>query len=329
MDITKRFNRILQIFFILQSKAVVTIEEMETRFEMSRRTIYRDLRALEQAGVPITHNLGNGYSIMEGYRIQPSRFTQEEVLSLTIAEKIMQQHETKFIKQHFESALIKVKSSFQVQQKNILNDLDDKLQITAGLKAEDYLPNVIEVLLGSIVSKKVLQIGYLKSSDTESETRVVEPVGLFYESKFWYVLAYCQKRNDYRNFRLDRIKKVSWTDQSFTREHLSVPELRNSGSPQPITKIVIKADRKYAHYLYWERQMFGFVQEEVTKKDITMHFDCVLNPTFFVRWFLQFVDIAEILEPLSIRNELTTILQNGIARVSEVEIQPNTSIANT
>jgi len=318
MDITKRFNRILQLFFILQSKSVVGIEEMEARFEISRRTIYRDLRSLEQAGIPITHTPGMGYSIMEGYRIQPSRFTQEEVLSLTIAEKIMQQHETKFIKQHFESALIKVKSSFQVQQKNILDNLDDKLQVTAGLKSEDYLPNVIEVLLGSIVSKKVVSIGYLKSSETESLQRLIEPVGLFYESKFWYVLAFCQVRKDYRNFRLDRVKKVIPTDQSFTREHLSVQELRNSGSPQPITKIIIKADRQYAHYLYWERQMFGFMQEELSAKTITMYFDCVLHPNAFVRWFLQFVDVAEVVEPLSIKNELTTILQNGIARVKKL-----------
>ena len=112
MDITKKFNRILQLFFILQSKSIVSIEELERRFEISRRTIYRDLKELESASVPIVYEKGVGYSIMEGYRILPSRFTENEVLSLVIAEKIMLQHETEFIKRNFESALAKVKSSF-------------------------------------------------------------------------------------------------------------------------------------------------------------------------------------------------------------------------
>jgi predicted DNA-binding transcriptional regulator YafY len=323
MDITKRFNRILQLFFILQSKSVVTIEEMEDRFEISRRTIYRDLRALEQAGVPIIYELGSGYSIMEGYRIQPSRFTQEEVLSLTIAEKIMQQHETRFIKKHFESALIKVKSSFQVQQKNILDNLDDKLHVTAGIKSEDYLPNVIEVLLGSIVNKLAVSISYIKSSETTPVTRIIEPVGLFYESNFWYVLAFCQLRNDYRNFRLDRIKKVAMTDQSFQREHQSVAHLRNLGSPPTVTKVTIKIDRKFAHYVYWERHDYGFKDEFIAKDHIIMHFVCELHPTAFVRWFLKFIDVAQIVEPKSLKNEVEEIIIAGARRMKGKEAISN------
>ena len=72
MDITKRFDRILQIFFLLQSKSVITTEELQKRFEISLRTIYRDLKALEIAGIPIVNESGSGYSIMEGFRLQLS-----------------------------------------------------------------------------------------------------------------------------------------------------------------------------------------------------------------------------------------------------------------
>ena len=327
MDITKRFNRILQLYFVLQSKSAVTIEELENRFETSRRTIYRDLRALEQAGIPITCTVGTGYSIVEGFRLQPSRFTQEEVLSLMIAEKIMQQHETKFIKHHFESALIKIKGSFQVQQKNILNNLDDKLQINSGLNSENYLPNVIEVLLGSIVKRVAVSISYLKNSESTANTRNLEPVGLFYESNFWYVLAFCLLRNDYRNFRLDRIKGVNTLDQSFSREHLSVQEIRNQASKITITNISVKVDRSFAHYLYWERQHFGYTTEQVTDEHIFMHFECEIHPTAFVRWFLEFVDIAEIIEPAILNEELKKILFAGIAKIDQIKGVPGKSVS--
>jgi predicted DNA-binding transcriptional regulator YafY len=127
MEITKRFDQILRIFFILQSRVVITIEELETLFSISRRTIYPDLNALETAGVPKAYEAARGYSIMEGYRIQPSRFTQEEVLRLMIAEKSILQHETQFMKQHFEVALMKVKASFQLHQKDdLLKPIEDR-----------------------------------------------------------------------------------------------------------------------------------------------------------------------------------------------------------
>lgn len=304
MEITKRFDRILRIFFILQSRVVITIEELETLFSISRRTIYRDLKALETAGVPIAYDAEGGYSIMDGYRIQHSRFTQEEVLSLMIAEKIMQQHETQFIKQHFEAALMKVKASFQLHQKNDLLNWQDKLEVSSGLNADEYLPDVINLLLQSIVKKQIVNLSYVKSGDVRAVTREIEPVGLFYESSFWYLLAFCHLRQDYRNFRLDRVKKVFITEQDFTRKHLSIDKLRKDNTPSTITKITIRADQKFAHYLFWERQNYGYKSEVITDSGLSMYFEYADHPTAFARWFMKFVDVAEIIEPVFLREEL-------------------------
>lgn len=315
MDIIRRFDRLLQLFFILQSKSVVTIEELEKRFEISRRTIYRDLKALETAGVPICNEFGTGYAIMEGYRIQPSRFTQEEILSLTIAEKIMQQHETRFVRKHFEEALIKIKGSFQLYQKNILVDLQDKLHVSEGLSAAAYLPDVINILLQASVSKLKVTLSYLKSSETTVNEREVEPLGLFYESGFWYLFALCHLRKDYRNFRLDRIRKVTLSEQGFEIEHLPVDKLRNQQAPENTVKITIRAERSLAHYLFWERQNFGFVQEELSGNELIMHFECAAHPTSFVRWMMKFVDFTEIIEPVQLKQELSQILKAGLRKI--------------
>lgn len=315
MDITKKFNRILQLFFILQSKSIVSIEEVERRFEISRRTIYRDLKELESAGVPIVYEQGVGYSIIEGYRILPSRFTENEVLSLMIAEKIMLQHETEFIKRNFESALAKVKSSFQLQQKNVLGELEDKLYVNKI--TSEYLPNVINLLLESTISKLVIDISYIKSTDIHQELRRVESIGLFYEAGFWYVLAFCHLRNGYRNFRLDRIKQIHLTSDTFTREHLSIDKIRNLPSEKDIIKITIKADRKPSHYLFWERQTFGFTSEEFFDNYVIMHFDCAVHPTSFVRWFMKFADFGEIVSPTVLQTELHVILTEAVNKMNK------------
>lgn len=315
MDVTKKFNRILQLFFILQSKSVVTIEELERRFEISRRTIYRDLKELESTGVPLVYDSGEGYAIMEGYRIQPSRFTEHEVLSLMIAEKIMQRHETEFVKQNFESALMKVKSSFQLRQKDKSGELGDKLHV--NIIASEYLPNAINMLLESTVGKLVIEISYIKSTDLHIENRTVEPVGLFYEGGFWYVLAYCHLRRDYRNFRLDRIKHINVTSEKFSREHLTIDKLRNHILKQECVKISIKADREPAHYLFWERQTFGFRSEEIYYDYVIMHFDCSIHPTSFVRWFIKFADFGEIVSPVHLQTELLEILRSALKKANE------------
>ncbi|MBO9675375.1 MAG: YafY family transcriptional regulator [Sphingobacteriaceae bacterium] len=320
MDITKRFDRILQIFFLLQSKSVVSTEELQKRFEISLRTIYRDLKALEIAGIPIINESGSGYSIMEGFRLQPSRFSQEEILSLTVAEKVMQKHETEFVKKHFEAALIKIKSSFQVHQKRDFLHLEDAIHLKNNFKPIDYLPNIIDVLLNSTIKKKITHIHYVKSGDLHEVSRSVEPIGVFYEHNLWYLLAYCHLRKAYRNFRLDRIKKVLMLQDDFTIAHPPINEFRDKDLSENMMKVKISVDRKYAHYLYWDRQIFGFTGEEISGDLVMMYFNCSPPVVSFVRWFIKFVDVAEIIEPAHLNNELVEIMESGLKRIKNREV---------
>src|SRR5699024_8506905 len=90
LDAPKRFDRIVAILIQLQSKKVIKAQELADRFQVSLRTIYRDIRSLETAGVPLYGEAGTGYSLMEGYRLPPVMFTREEAGSFVAAEKLMQ-----------------------------------------------------------------------------------------------------------------------------------------------------------------------------------------------------------------------------------------------
>ena len=317
MDITKRFDRILKIFFLLQSKSVVTLEELTDRFGTSERTIYRDLKSLESAGIPVVNETGSGYSIMEGFRMQPSRFSQEEIVSLMVAEKMMQKHETVFIKQHFDAALIKIKSSFRFHQKNDLLHLEDKLYFNENLKANNYLPDVLDVLLNSILKKKIAGIHYIKMEDENTTARQIEPIGVFYESNNWYVLAWCHLRKDYRNFRLDRIKKIFLAADNFTLDHPPINELREATTAQEKTNITVKIDKQFAHNLFWERDAFGFEKEDDVGDEVIMYFGCKLCPDYFVRWFMMFADRGEIVTPAYLRQQLTELLAASLNNIKK------------
>ncbi len=320
MHPTKRFERILKLFFLLQSKSVVTMEEMQTRFGTSERTLYRDLKSLEAAGVPVLNEAGSGYSIMEGFRIQPSRFSQEEMVSLVVAEKMMQKHETAFIKQHFDSALIKIKSSFRYHQKDDSLQLEDKLQFNKNVKENNYLPNVLDVMVNAILKKKITTIYYLKTDEDSASPREVEPIGVFYENNNWYVLAYCHLRKDYRNFRLDRVKKITLSDDAFTRTHLPIQELRKKETHEDVTNIVVRIDKQQAHNLQWDRNMFGFEREETEGDTVVMHFRCRhSNTIYFARWFMMFADMGDITEPESLQKELAELVKASLKRIVKGE----------
>jgi len=318
MENIKKFERIVHIFFLLQSRAVLPIEELTEKFQVTRRTIYRDLSILERAGIPLVNNPGAGYSIIDGFRLPPSRFNEGEVLSVMIAEKIMRNHETESVRRNFEQVLTKIKSSFHSHQKHEILHLQDKLLIKEKFDAKDYVSNIMDTLLKSAVNKKLTDILYKNAKGDKPNLRTVEPVGVFNENGNWYLLAYCHSRCDYRNFRLDRIQKLDVQEKYFEKDHPSINELNERLHSQYFTKITVTVDRKYAHFLSFERDDFGYVKEVITSETVLMYFNCKSHPASFVRWFLRFVDVGEITEPAHLKEELSVILKAGMMRMGKM-----------
>lgn len=314
MENIKKFERIVHLFFLLQSRSVLPIGELTEKFQVTKRTIYRDLNILERVGIPVVHNPGAGYSIADGFRLPPSRFTEGEVLSVMIAEKIMRNHETESVRRNFDQVLTKLKSSFHSHQKNEMLHLQDKLLIKGKFDVKDYVPNIMDTLLKSSVDKKLTRILYKNAKDDQPNLRTVEPNFIFNENGRWYLLAYCHSSCDYRNFRLDRIQKLEVLEKYFEKEQPSVNELDECYHSRYFTKITVSIDRKYAHFLSFERDNFGYAKEMMTSETVLMYFNCKSHPTSFVRWFLRFIDVGEIIEPIQLKEELFVILKSGMER---------------
>lgn len=312
MDETpKRFDRIVAILIQLQSKKIVKAQELADRFEVSLRTIYRDIRTLEASGVPIYSEAGVGYALMDGYRLPPVMFTREEVSSFIAAEKLMQKFTDPSLGNHYASAMYKLKSVLRSTDKDWLSNIESKILMQASEPMfNDNSPNTLALLFESIAEEKQIQLSYKTLEAEEASHRNIEPVGVFHENNNWYFLGYCHLRKDYRQFRTDRIQGIKKTDLKFTIEHDSLETyLNKKDQPTPKTKVRILVEKKIVKYLMTERKYHGFISEKETDGQIEMTFMSCDIENSFPRWFLMFGDYAKILEPERLKTRALELLE--------------------
>lgn len=315
-DIQKRFDRILSIYMHLQAKPVVTAAALAEKYEVSLRTIYRDIRSLMQAGIPIYGEAGNGYSLVEGYKMPPLQFSREEALSFVAAEKLVEKYTDRNLAHHFTTAMLKMKAILRGNEKEHVALLGDNFLVRGGRhQFNEKLTHGTNTLIESIAEKKCVEIYYSKPSDKTPEKREIEAVGIFVESKFWYVLAFCKLRNDYRQFRLDRISNIRKLADSFGKEHPELSFFLNKRHETPTTKVVVQVNREMARYMEWDRHYFGFQKEVVTDSYVEMHFESIHVESGFARWYMMFADKGKIIEPESLKGTVKQLLAAALEQV--------------
>ena len=309
MDTVKRFDRIVAILVQLQSKRIVKAQELSDRFEVSLRTVYRDIRTLEAAGVPIISEAGVGYSIMDGYRLPPVMFTREEAGSFVAAEKLMQKFTDKSLGGHYESAMLKLKSVLRGTEKDWVEALENQVRIFPAEEIfNESVPNALEILFESIAEKTQVFLQYESIQAEAPVDRTIEPIGIFNQNNYWYVMAYCHLRKDYRQFRTDRIQKIQRTPKTFESEHPPMESLRKTETAQ-ITFVRILVDKKVAKFLKGTRNSYGFISEKSRIGALEMTFMVEDIEHHFPRWYMSFGDYAQIIEPEVLKSRIIELLE--------------------
>ena len=208
-----RIDRLLGILTFLQSKKFVPAEKIAQKFHISVRTVYRDVKALVELGIPVSFEATKGYYVVQGYFLPPVSFTTEEANALLLIEALVNGFTDLSIQQHYGSALNKVKSVLRGQQKDRLELLNDKILLQAPSCFNmhfEYLP----LLQNAIAGKTIIEIDY-KNNKEEVSKRKGEPIGLIFYAMNWHVIAWCHLRKDYRDFRVSRILKITDTGVPF------------------------------------------------------------------------------------------------------------------
>lgn len=316
-DELKRFDRTLAILVLLQSKKLVKAQFLSERFGVSLRTIYRDIRSLEAAGVPILGEAGVGYSIMEGYRLPPVMFTREEAGSFVAAEKLMQQFTDAGLGAYFTSAMNKIKSVLKGQEKDWVTALENQVWAAPGrgqlFKKE--ITHALPILFNSIALKKQVHLTYRAFTSAEPQNRHIEPVGVFYENDHWYLYGFCHLRNDYRQFRTDRIMAIKPTDLPFTKTHGNINDYRKENTDCAKTRVVITVEKEVVRYIGEGKKYYGFVSEEEKENRVEMVFLTPNPMEGLARWFMMFGDQARVVEPESFRLKVKELAEKTRANV--------------
>lgn len=216
-----RLSRLTAILIQLQTKNLITAAEMSNKFQISKRTVYRDIRALESAGVPIITEKGKGYSLMDGYKIPPVMFTENQANALILAEQlVLRNNDASFIKDYSE-AIEKVKSILRYTTKEKANILTNRTQYDEVLNQKRNSNNLSD-LQNALTSYRLVSIDYINQNGSFT-TRIIEPFAIL-STENWYVIAWCRLRNEFRFFRPDRIQKMKVLSEHFEPHNMTLQE---------------------------------------------------------------------------------------------------------
>lgn len=210
----RRADRLFQIVQLIRGRRLSTAAFLAERLEVSARTIYRDVADLQHQGVPIEGEAGVGYRLGAGFELPPLMFSQGEANALVAAARLAQTWLDAGLAREVEGALGK-----------ILSVLPPAARVAAEAQAL-YAPSVgpdprvqatLQTLREAVHSRHVVQIDYADVNGRPSLRRL-RPLGCFYWGKVWTLSAWCELRNDFRGFRIDRISTVTVLDEQFRQE---------------------------------------------------------------------------------------------------------------
>lgn len=307
-----RIDRLTAILIHLQSKRIVRAEEIANRFEISVRTVYRDVKALMEAGVPIGSEAGTGYFIVDGYHLPPVMFSQEEAGAMMMAGKLVEQMTDQSVRTAFDGALMKIKAVLNEAQKDHLESLQDHIEV---LKPKMSLPAqkgyFLSDLQKAVVNKQVIQLSYSSNHQNELTRREIEPIGLFYYSSAWHLIAWCRLRNGFRDFRCDRIKELKPTDVIFEPRSISTMQEYFNSLQQANVEMqsaTVLFEKKEAMYVSNSKHYFGFISEEEVEGQLRMKF-LTADMQLLARWLLSYGKGVEIESPDELKNIMQGLVE--------------------
>lgn len=306
----KKLDRLTAILIHLQAKRIVTADQLAGRFEVSQRTIYRDINTLLEAGVPICSEAGVGYYLVEGYNLPPLMFTRAEAASFLMAGKLFEKHSDQSTGKEFQSALYKIKAVLNNYDKDHLEDLGNKIIVHQAFTGkEEHNSEYLNKLQQALGENRVVCLDYFSPYKRQTTTREVEPAGLCFYNTKWHLIAFCRLRADFRDFRLDRIEALQIKNEIFQkREYGSFAELfQTLYSPSELITVRIKVTPEIYPKMLNEKYYYGFIEEKKPEHDQTVEMLFMLSSLdSFSRWLLSMGPGVHIIEPMELKQLVKT-----------------------
>lgn len=306
-----RIDRLSAILIMLQSSPSVRMKQITNRFDITPRTVYRDIKALEEAGVPIAGDSRTGFSLVEGFKLPPLMFTEKEAFAFLAAEKLVDRFSDAGLKEGYKSGIDKIKSVMRLAEIKAMDNFTDNVSsLDLRFKNPADSQNILQHLMSEIFKRKKVQISYFSYSRQEASIRKVDPIGIFFSMSHWYLIAFCNTKKDYRTFRVNRIQEIINTDKDFEQKHPPLSSLLKSLKDKDnLQEVIIEVSKNDLSFIDDSKYYQGLITEKDKEDKVELHF-MIFSIDRFARWYLSYIDIAKIISPNSLKTAVKGILQN-------------------
>lgn len=295
-----RMDRLFALVLQLQAHGRRRAQDLAAEFEVSLRTIYRDVQALCEAGVPVVALPGQGYALSEGYFLPPLMFTGLEAGALALgADYIAKALDAPF-RAAAESAQAKLSNALTAESRRELRQVQESISFVQTESSPMH--RHLRALRDAIVGRRVLRITYHTYGKPAPQERMVEPYGLLNLGHTWQLLAYCRLREGPRMFRLDRIDNALLLDERFEQREDRRPQPEQRGLSEEYHTVVVCVNTAKARWLL-EEKPYGLVSEHA-EDDRTMLTFQVRDYDRLARWLMKWADDAEVLSPPAVRRRM-------------------------
>lgn len=293
-----RIDRLIGILSILLQKERVTAPALAEQFEVSRRTINRDIEELCKAGIPIvtTQGAGGGIAIMDGYKMDRTLFTNKEMQDILAGLRSLDSiNGTNRYVQLMEK-LSAGSSDFMAGDQSVLIDLSSWYK--------NALASKIEMIRNAIEEKAELAF-YYYSPKGESE-REIEPYYLIFQWSTWYVWGWCKKREDFRLFKLNRMEEIKRGGNTFEGRKCPRPDFRDRNVFPDEIEVKALFKPEYRWRLVEEYGPWCYTEQEDGRLLFQSGFT---NKSYLLEWLFSFCDGVELIEPGELREEMRMIIE--------------------
>ncbi len=317
-----RTERLFALILLLQNRPSMTSRDLAEHFGVSRRTIFRDLRALSESGVPLTYADEGGYEILEGYQLPPLMLSARQAATLLVGTEFMKLQADASLRKESDEVAMKIRSVLPREIREYIDRLNERTVLDPywlhGVQGGDEEEGHWYDLSDAVADRRSVIMEYYVQSRDELTKRKVDPLGLVYYTDHWNLIAYDHLREDIRNFLLDSIKSMFVLSERFTppagfdlEEHL-----KERGENPENVRIVLR----FIEPVYrWARKSIpAEIVEERSRAegvDVTFYFE---NLDYVARWLLRFGTQAQVLEPAALRERVRDEAL-ALARLHEVE----------
>lgn len=285
-----RESRLFRIVYYLLQNGKATAPELAQKFEVSIRTIYRDIDAISSTGIPIyaTQGKGGGISILNDYTLDKSLFSEQEQEQILAALQGM----IATTEENSNELLTKLNGLFQIKSTNWIEvDFSDWAHRTPQ-------QDTFNIIKEAIFQKRTISFCYF-SGKGNKEKRNVRPIRLVFKSKSWYLYSFCLLRNDYRFFKLTRIKELEMLSETFTQD-FTPTKIEKQIQVENTVAVKLKFDMQAAFRVYDE---FTDNITEDSQGNLYVQIDLPDNEVLY-SYVMSFSDSVEIIEPQSIREQM-------------------------